>query len=125
MPGEASGKMGDLFLLMGTALGRDAKDMDLGHAATHQRDRVLLPEASPRPGSAQGQTAPVFSQVSGISDPLLATDAYSEFAKANYDDLVLIKDALPREKIRNMDPKPRHLGLAVGPIRSDARHLRR
>ncbi|MCG6156201.1 hypothetical protein [Rubinisphaera margarita] len=35
------------------------------------------------------------------SDPLVADDAYAEFANAPYETIVAVKDAFPREKVRN------------------------
>lgn len=48
-------------------------------------------------------------------DPLLSIDAWSEFANSSYDDVKAIRDAMPREKLRQWisDPQmsPERLGL--------------
>lgn len=48
-------------------------------------------------------------------DDLIATDAYSEFANAPFEDIILIKEKMPREKLRTWikDPKTSTTRLAL------------
>ncbi len=114
VPGEASGKMGDLFLLMGTAEGRDAAVFTWDAPQPISEIGFYYLKQAPGPEAPKEKRLRYFLKFLEYPDPLLATDAYSEFAKADYSDLVLIKDALPREKIRQWIKNPDTLASRLG-----------
>ncbi len=112
--GEAGGKTGDLFLLMGTAEGRDAKAWTWDAPQPISEIGFYYLKQAPGPEAAKDKRLRYFLKFLEYPDPLLATDAYSEFAKANYDDLVLIKDAFSRKKIQTWIENPDTLASRLG-----------
>ena len=114
VPGQVTGRAGDLFLLTGTAEGRDSTTLTWDTPQPISEIGFYYLKQAPGPEAAKEKRLRYFLKFLEYPDPLLATDAYSEFAKADYGDLVLIKDALPREKIRTWIQNPGTLASRLG-----------
>lgn len=95
-----SGKPGDLYLLTGarrqTAAGR--VDWDFPVEITEAGFAYL--EKAPSPDLPSGQRLAYFLKYLEFPDPLVAADAFQEFANAPYEDLHPLVDQMPRDRLR-------------------------
>ncbi|MCA9072202.1 MAG: hypothetical protein KDA84_24920, partial [Planctomycetaceae bacterium] len=69
---------------------------------------------APAPESPKRQRLQYFVRFLEYPDPLLSNDAYYEFAGADYQDLMLIKDSFSREKLRKWIDDPKTLASRLG-----------
>ena len=92
-----SGKPGDLFLLFG----RWEEDQAVWDQPVEISEvSYQYVRQAPSPEKTGPDRLKYFLRFLESADPLLAGDAFSEFSKAPYEDVVAIADVLPREKIR-------------------------
>lgn len=97
VPIHWDGQPGDLVLLLGrrtdgiTEWNQPIEISEVSAAYVRQ---------SPSPEKPQSERLPFFLRFLESMDPLLANDAFAEFSRAKYEDVVTIKDRLPREKLR-------------------------
>ena len=70
---------------------------------------------APSPNAAPVEKLTYFLSFLEHSDPLIASDAWGEFANSAYEDIVAVRTQLPREKLRTWisqkDTSPERLGL--------------
>ncbi len=114
IPQEVAGQAGNLFLLLGKTQGRDAKVLVWETPQPISEIGFYYVKQAPVPESPKGKRLRYFLRFLEYPDPLLANDAYGEFTAANYDDLVLIKDAFSREKLRKWIENPDTLASRLG-----------
>lgn len=115
--GYQPGEKGDLFLL--TGLGADVVQWDIPAPFTGAAFKYLADAPPPQKTDGEKvpyrQRLPYFVGFLEYPDETIASDAYGEFANAPYEEIVAIKDALPRDKVRGwvLDPatSPSRLGL--------------
>jgi hypothetical protein len=107
-----SAKAGTLFALLGTKAGAT---IDWGSPLEVTKDSFEYMKSAPAPGVDAQKRLKFFVQYLDHADPVIATDAYSEFANAEYKDIAAIAPQMPREKVRQWvsDPNasPSRLGL--------------
>lgn len=92
-----NGKAGELFLMFGRWQDEKAS-WDLPVEISEISYQYV--KQAPSPEKAGPDRLKYFLQFLEFSDPLLAGDAFSEFSKASYDDVVALADRMPREKLR-------------------------
>jgi len=114
IPENVAGQPGDLFVLMGTAEGREANVLTWDSPQPISEIGFQYLKQAPAPETAKTKRLKYFLKFLEYPDPLLANDAYSEFAAANYEDLVLIKDAFSRERLRKWINDPDTLASRLG-----------
>ena len=114
IPERLSGRPGDLFLLMGKAEGRDAKVVTWDTPLAISEIGFQYLKQAPAPETPRHQRLKYFLRFLEYPDPLLADDAYYEFAGADYEDLVLIKDSFSPERIRKWINDPDTLAPRLG-----------
>jgi len=106
-----AGKPGDLFLLMGTK--GTVIEWSSPLEVTEASFQYII--QAPSPETATAQRLKYFVKFLEFPDPMVATDAYGEFANAPYKDIAQLSQDLPREKIRKWvaDPStpPTRMGL--------------
>ncbi|HEX6986462.1 MAG TPA: hypothetical protein VF170_13850 [Planctomycetaceae bacterium] len=115
--GYQPGEKGELFLL--TGLGADVVQWDIPTPFSEKAFDYLA--KAPPPQTADGEKVPYrerlpyFVKYLEFPDETVANDAYGEFANAPYEEIVAIKETIPREKVRGwvLDPAtpPARLGL--------------
>lgn len=97
-----AGKPGDLFLLMGT-LGTVLEwnsPLEVTETSFNYIVQAPSPEADP------GKRLAYFLKFLEFPDPLVANDAYGEFANAPYKDIAPLADQMPREQLRKWVTNP-------------------
>lgn len=100
VPEEVQGQAGNLFLLFGKILERDSDVLTWETPKPISEIGFQYVKQAPAPETPKEKRLRYFLKFLEYPDPLLSDDAYSEFAGASYDDLVLIKEAFSREKLR-------------------------
>lgn len=115
--GYQPGEKGEPFLL--TGIGADVVQWDIPTPFTEAAFKYL--SEAPAPQKADGekvsyrQRLPYFMAFLESPDETIANDAYGEFANAPYEEIVAVKDSIPRDKVRGwvLDPatSPGRLGL--------------
>lgn len=115
--GYQPGEKGQLFLL--TGLGADVVQWDIPTPFSEAAFKYL--SEAPASQKADGEKVsyrerlPYFVSFLEYPDETIANDAYGEFANAPYEDIVAVKESIPREKVRGwvLDPAtpPSRLGL--------------
>lgn len=88
---------GDLFLLLGTVI-EDRIEWSSPLEVTETSFNYIVQAPSKETPTSQRLT--YFMKFLEYPDPLIATDAYGEFANAPYEDIVPLADKLPRESLR-------------------------
>jgi len=94
---------GDLFVLLGT-LTDDRIEWGSPLEVTETSFNYMK-QAPPQDAPTQKRLA-YFMKFLEYPDPLIATDAYSEFANAPYKDIAKLRAIMPREKIREWLKNP-------------------
>lgn len=100
VPEEVQGQAGNLFLLFGKLLESDSNVLTWDPPKPISEIGFQYVKQAPPPETPKEKRLRYFLKFLEYPDPLLADDAYSEFAGAEYEDLVLIKQAFSREKLR-------------------------
>jgi hypothetical protein len=105
-------RTGDLFLLLGTRL-EDRIEWSSPLEVSETSFNYIV--QAPSKESPAVERLGYFLKFLEYSDPLISNDAYSEFANAPYEEIVLLADQMPREKLRawlsNPDLTPTRIGL--------------
>lgn len=114
VPEHVAGQAGDLFLLMGKTEGRESAVLIWEAPKPISEIGFHYLKQAPAPESPRKQRLEYFVKFLEYPDPLLANDAYYEFAGADYQDLVLIKNSFSREKIRKWIDDPKTLASRLG-----------
>ena len=114
VPESVTGKAGDLFLLLAKTEGRESDILLWDPPKPITEIGFQYIKQAPPPESSEDKRLRYFLKFLEYPDPLLADDAYSEFAGAEYEDLVLIKEAFSREKIRKWINDPETLASRLG-----------
>lgn len=96
-------KPGDLFLLLGTKSGAL---LDWGSPMEVTKDGFAYLKKLPSPDAPQTERLKYFMKYLENSDPMVSSDAYGEFAKANYEDITQLAKEMPREKLREWLKSP-------------------
>ena len=102
-------KKGDLFVLLATK-GQIMLDWGSPLAVTETTYNYL--KQAPKPEAPASERLTYFMKFLEFSDEVVSADAYGEFAKVPYKDLVPLADKMPREKLRKWITDP-----AVSPLR--------
>jgi hypothetical protein len=90
-------KKGDLFLLMGS----QAKSLEWGSPIEVSQASFSYLEKLPPPDAPIENRLGFYLKYLEFPDPLVANDAYAEFANAPYKDIAKLSKKLPRERLRN------------------------
>lgn len=96
-------KPGDLFLLMGTLI--DDRIEWSSPLEVTETSYNYMKQAPPQETPTTQRLA-YFLKFLENHDNLIATDAYSEFANAPYEDIVPLRNIMPREKVREWLANP-------------------
>ncbi len=111
LPRYRAGKAGDLFLLLGTK----GTELEWSSPLEVTETSFNYIRQAPSPETTPTARLSYFVQFLEYPDPLIANDAYAEFANAPYKDMVPLSGQIPREKVREWlaDPEvpPTRLGL--------------
>jgi hypothetical protein len=99
------GKPGDLFLVMGTRAGKD-NAIEWGSPTEITEPAFAYVAQAPAPEVATTKRLKYFVRFMEFPDPLVANDAFGEFANAPYKDIATVASTLPREKIRGWLTRP-------------------
>lgn len=109
-----SGKEGDLFVLLGTNLG-EGKGLEWGSPLEVSETSFNYMAQAPSPEAPAGKRLAYFLKFLEFPDPIIANDAFGEFANAQYKDIEQLSSELPKDKIRKWiaspDTPPTRLGL--------------
>jgi len=105
------GKPGDLFLLMGKRID-GITDWSLPIEITEISAAYV--KQAPSPERPMTERLPFFLRFLEAHDPLLANDAFAEFSRSKYEDVVAIKNRLPREKLRQWLDDPATPPMRLG-----------
>jgi len=105
-------KTGTLFALLGTKAGAA---IDWGSPLEVSADSFAYMKNAPAPDVAVPKRLKFFVNYLEAADPMIAADAYGEFANAPYADIAAIAQQMPREKLRKWvadeNTSPSRLGL--------------
>jgi hypothetical protein len=105
-------KPGDLFLILGTKTGAA---IDWGSPLEISKDGFEYLMNLPAPQTPAVERLAYFMGFLEHPDNMISSDAYGEFAKANYEDICKLAPNMPREKLREWlvspDTSPSRLGL--------------
>jgi hypothetical protein len=108
---DRAAKRGDLFLLLGTK----AKGVEWSSPLEVSETSFQYMKQAPPKEANTSERLKYFVRFLEYPDPLVASDAYSEFANAPYKDITPIADTFPREKLRewltDSDTPATRLGL--------------
>lgn len=105
-----AGKKGDLSLLLGSKL----ETLEWGSPLEVSEMSYNYIVQAPSPESAPDKRLAYFLKFLEFSDPLVANDAYAEFANAPYKDIVQVAKQMPREKLRKWLADPNLSATRVG-----------
>jgi len=102
LPRYRAGKVGDLFLLLGTrgTVIEWSSPLEVTEASFQYMAQA------PSPESPAAKRLEYFVKFLEFPDPLVANDAYGEFANAPYEDITKLGKQLPREKLRGWVMNP-------------------
>ncbi len=114
IPEPLSGQAGDLFLIFGTAETRDSTGLTWETPQPISEIGFHYLKQAPAPETASEIRLKYFLKFLEYSDPILATDAYYEFSKAEYADLVLIKQSFKNDRLRKWLDDPKTLAPRLG-----------
>jgi hypothetical protein len=114
IPEHIAGNAGNLFLLLGNTEGRDSLVLIWDTPQPISEIGFYYIKQAPVPESPRDKRLRYFLKFLEYPDPLLADDAYAEFAGADYEDLLLIKEAFSREKLRKWIEEPKTLASRLG-----------
>jgi hypothetical protein len=92
-----SGKVGDLFLLLGTV---GAGSVEWGSPLEVTQAGFEYMKNSPKPDQPAVKRLAYFLKYLENADHMIGDDAFGEFANAAYSDVVQLAKELPREKLR-------------------------
>ena len=117
-PGEAislvryrAAKAGDLFLLLGTKMGAS---LDWGSPLEITKEGFHYLKGVPSPKLSAPERLTYFLGYLEHSDGMISTDAYGEFAKANYEDIVQLTEKMPRKQLRGWLESPETSASRLG-----------
>ncbi len=102
---------GDLFLLLGTLI-EDRLEWSSPLEVTETSFNYIV-QAPSKEAPAVKRLA-YFLKFLEFQDPVIATDAYSEFANAPYSDIVPLAPQMPREKLREWLSNPQLTPTRIG-----------
>ncbi len=105
LPRYRAGKAGDLFLVMGTRAGKE-NAIEWGSPTEITEPAFAYVAQAPAPEIATAKRLKYFVRFLEFPDPLVANDAFGEFANAPYKDIATMAPTLPREKIRGWLTRP-------------------
>ncbi len=111
---SVAGQPGDLFLLLAKTEGRESDILVWEPPKPITEIGFQYVKQAPPPESPKHKRLRYFLKFLEYPDPLLADDAYTEFAAADYEDLVLIKEDFSREKLRQWITDPDTLASRLG-----------
>lgn len=100
-----AGKAGDLSILLGSLTQSGAIEWGNPMEVTESLYQYMI--QAPSPETAPEKRLAYFLKFLEAADPVIAGDAYQEFANAPYKDITALAEKMPREKIRKWvsDPK--------------------
>lgn len=107
-----SAKPGDLFLILGTKM---ELTLEWGSPLEVTQTGFDYLKGVPAPQMPATQRLTYFLNFLEHPDPMISSDAYGEFAKANYEDIGVLSAKMPREKLRDWlvskETSPGRIGL--------------
>lgn len=109
-----TGKVGDLFVVLGTDLG-SGKGLEWGSPLEVSETSFNYMSAAPSPEAPATKRLAYFLKFLEFPDPIISNDAFGEFANAQYKDIEQLAAQLPKDKIRgwiaNSETPATRLGL--------------
>jgi hypothetical protein len=101
--GQLLGKKGDLFLFVGRLA--DKLEWDSPQKVSESGFKYLV--EAPALDAPPAERLAYFLMFLEVPDYFVANDAFAEFVRAPFEDIILLTDQLPREKLRRwlVDPK--------------------
>jgi hypothetical protein len=111
VPFLRDGQPGDLFLLMAQ---RIEGITDWSQPIEVTEISAAYVKQAPSPERPASERLPFFLKFLESRDQLLANDAFAEFSRANYEDVVAIRNQLPRAKIRQWLADPETPAMRLG-----------
>lgn len=90
-------KPGDLFLILGT---RTGAMLEWGSPVEISKDGFEYLKRVPAPQAPAAERLLYFMNYLEHPDAMISSDAYGEFAKANYEDICKLAKKMPRQKLR-------------------------
>lgn len=112
IPLQWQGQPGDLVLLLGSRTD-GVTDWKIPPTDVTEISAAYIRQA-PSPEKPAKERLPFFIRFLEAHDPLLGNDAFAEFSRAKYEDVVAIKDRLPRDKLRQWLDDPETPKMRLG-----------
>ena len=110
LPRFRASQPGDLFMLMGSK----GVIIDWGSPMEVTETSFNYVSKAPSPDVPTAKRLEYYVKFLEFPDPMIANDAYGEFANAPYKDITKIADKLPRDKIRKWATSPETPATRLG-----------
>ncbi|MBI1311816.1 hypothetical protein GC176_11035 [bacterium] len=110
LPRYRASKVGDLFMLMGSK----GTTIEWGSPLEVSEASFNYIAQSPAPETPTAKRLAYYLKFLEYPDPLVANDAYGEFANAPYEDIAQVADQLPREKLLKWSTSPETPATRLG-----------
>ena len=110
LPRYRASKVGDLFMLMGSK----GTAIEWGSPLEVSEASFNYIAQAPAPETPTAKRLAYYLKFLEYPDPLVANDAYGEFANAPYEDITQLSDTMPREKLRKWVTSPETPATRLG-----------
>lgn len=110
LPRYRASKVGDLFVLMGS----HQTTLEWGSPLEVTETAFNYISQSPSPEVPTVKRLEYYAKFLEYSDPMIANDAYGEFANSPYKDVAAVAEKIPREKVRKWVTSPDTPGTRLG-----------
>ncbi len=110
LPRYRASKVGDLFMLMGSK----GTAIEWGSPLEVSEASFNYIAQAPAPETPTAKRLAYYLKFLEYPDPLVANDAYGEFANAPYEDIAQLSDTMPREKLRKWVTSPETPATRLG-----------
>lgn len=107
-----AGKAGDRAIVFGSKLGGDK--IEWGSPLEISEAGYEYVVKSPAPTAPPATRLKFYIDYLEHEDPMVAGDAYQEFANAPYKDILLVRESLPRDKLRKFIADPKIAATRLG-----------
>ena len=102
LPRYRASKVGDLFVLMGS----QQTTLEWGSPLEVTETAFNYISQAPSPEVPTVKRLEYYAKFLEYSDPMIANDAYGEFANSPYKDVAVVAEKIPREKVRKWVTSP-------------------
>ena len=110
LPRYRASKIGDLFVLMGS----QQTTLEWGSPLEVTETAFNYISQAPSPEVPTVKRLEYYAKFLEYSDPMIANDAYGEFANSPYKDVAAVAEKIPREKVRKWVTSPDTPGTRLG-----------